>query len=68
MAGTGIGLASQWQRQFEGRLVTPADDAYETSRRIWNGIIDNKPTLIARCVSPADVRAAVKLARAEQSL
>jgi FAD/FMN-containing dehydrogenase len=66
MAGTGIGLASQWQRQFEGRLITPADDAYETSRRIWNGIIDNRPTLIARCVSPADVRAAVKLARAEQ--
>jgi len=66
MAGTGIGLASQWQRQFEGRLVTPVDDAYETSRRIWNGTIDNRPTLIARCVSPADVRAAVKLARAEQ--
>jgi FAD/FMN-containing dehydrogenase len=66
MAGTGISLVSQWQRQFEGRLVTPADDAYETSRRIWNGMIDNRPTLIARCVSPADVRAAVKLARAEQ--
>jgi FAD/FMN-containing dehydrogenase len=66
MAGTGIGLVSQWQSQFEGRLVTPPDDAYEESRRIWNGMIDNRPTLIARCASPSDVRAAVKLAHAEQ--
>ena len=67
MAGTGIGsVVSQWQGQFEGRLFTPADEAYEASRRIWNGMIDNRPALIVRCVSPADVRAAVKLARAEQ--
>ena len=41
MAGTGIGsVVSQWQGQFEGRLFTPADEAYEASRRIWNGMID----------------------------
>ena len=67
MAGTAIGLiVNQWQTQFEGRLVTPADASYESSRRIWNGMIDKKPALIARCASAADVRAAVKLARAEQ--
>jgi FAD binding domain/Berberine and berberine like len=67
MAGTAIGLiVNQWQTQFEGRLVTPADASYESSRRIWNGMIDTKPALIARCVSASDVRAAVKLARAEQ--
>ena len=46
--------------------MTAADDAYDAARRIWNGMIDRKPTLIARCVSPDDVRAAVKLARAER--
>ena len=67
MAATRIALVlSQWQGQFEGRLVTAADDAYDAARRIWNGMIDRKPTLIARCVSPDDVRAAVKLGRAEQ--
>ncbi len=65
MVETRIGFA-QWQRQFEGRLLAPADDDYERSRRIWNGMVDKKPALIARCVSSADVRAAVKLARAEQ--
>jgi hypothetical protein len=57
---------SRWQSQFEGRLLTPADDEYDASRRIWNGMIDKKPALIARCVSRADVRTAVKLARAER--
>ena len=67
MAGTRIGLVqSQWQGQFEGQLLMPADDGYDASRRIWNGMIDRKPTLIARCASPNDVRAAVKLARTEQ--
>jgi hypothetical protein len=32
MAGTAIGLiVNQWQTQFEGRLVTPADASYESS-------------------------------------
>jgi FAD/FMN-containing dehydrogenase len=67
MAGTRIGLVqAQWEGQFEGRLLTPADDEYDPTRRIWNGMIDRKPTLIARCISPNDVRAAVKLARTEQ--
>jgi FAD/FMN-containing dehydrogenase len=66
MSAIGARLAHQWQGQFEGQLLTPTDGAYEASRRIWNGMIDNKPALIARCVSPADVRAAVKLAGTEQ--
>lgn len=57
---------TQWRGQFEGRLLTPADNEYGPARRIWNGMVDKKPALIARCVSPADVRAAVKLARAER--
>jgi len=67
MAGTAIGLiVNQWQAQFAGRLITPADSSYEFSRRIWNGMIDNRPALIARCASAADVCAAVKLARTEK--
>jgi hypothetical protein len=57
---------SQWQSRFDGRLLTPPDADYEGSRRIWNGMIDHRPALIVRCVNAADVRAAVKLARAEQ--
>ncbi len=56
----------EWQSRFEGPLLIPGGEDYERSRRIWNGIIDRRPSLIARCASPADVRAAVKLARAEK--
>ncbi len=67
MAGIGAAsIANQWQGEFNGRLLLPDQDGYETSRRVWNGMIDRRPALIAQCTSAADVRAAVKLARAEQ--
>ncbi len=43
----------------------PSTTGYDTSRRVWNGMIDRRPALIARCATPADVRTAVKLARTE---
>jgi FAD/FMN-containing dehydrogenase len=57
---------SHWQSEFKGRLLSPGDDEYESARRIWNGMVDKRPAMIARCLSPSDVRAAVRLARAEQ--
>lgn len=59
-------IVREWQARFEGQLVTSSDGPYESYRRIWNGMIDRKPALIARCASRADVALAVKLARAEK--
>ena len=56
----------EWQARFEGRLCAPEDEHYDAARRIWNGMIDRKPALIARCASAADVCLAVKLARAQE--
>jgi len=64
MAGIDVGSA-QWRSSFQGPLLGSGDEGYEAARRIWNGMVDKKPALIARCVSEADVRAAVKLARSE---
>src|SRR5262245_29951319 len=50
-------------RQFRGALIRPGDASYEAERRIWNGAIDRRPALIARCTGAADVRAAVGFAR-----
>ena len=38
---------------------------YEQARRLYNGMIDQRPALIARCRDAADVRAAVEFARRE---
>src|SRR5207342_1556217 len=49
---------------FGGELIRPEDAAYDERRRVWNGSIDRSPALIARCAGVADVRAAVRFARA----
>jgi FAD/FMN-containing dehydrogenase len=66
VAGTGAALATRWQNQFRGQLLAPFAGGYEAARKIWNGMIDHRPALMARCVSAEDVRAAVRLARSEQ--
>ena len=50
-----------------GDLVRPGDAEYDAAREIFNSMIDRRPTLIARCLGPADVIAAVNFAR-EQGL
>ncbi len=51
------------KNSLRGRLIAPQDVEYETSRRIYNGMIDKHPALIARCLDEADVIAAVNYAR-----
>ena len=48
---------------FAGRLVGPDDPAYDEARKVWNGSIDRRPALIARCADADDVAAAVRFAR-----
>jgi FAD/FMN-containing dehydrogenase len=48
---------------FTGQLLQAADAGYEDARRVYNGLIDKRPALIARCFGTADVADAVKLAR-----
>jgi FAD/FMN-containing dehydrogenase len=49
--------------RFRGRLIDAADSDYDSARAVWNGAIDRRPHLIARCIGAADVVAAVRLAR-----
>ena len=51
------------QDRFTGPLLRPGDDGYEAARRVWNGAIDRRPALIARCLTAADIQAAIRFAR-----
>lgn len=53
----------QFANTLRGRLILPEDAEYDESRAVWNGIIDRRPALIARCQGTADVMAAVNFAR-----
>jgi len=57
-----IPVATLAQR-FAGELIQPGDPGYDERRAVWNGLIDRRPALIARCTSTADVVAAVNFAR-----
>ena len=49
--------------RVRGDLIRPATATYEEARKVYNGMIDKHPALIARCVDVADVIACVNFAR-----
>ncbi len=51
--------------ELRGPLLRPGDGEYDAARVVWNGMIDRRPALIARCVGVADVIAAVRFARTQ---
>ena len=48
---------------FRGRLIRAGEADYDIARAVWNGAIDRRPRLIARCIGTADVALAVRFAR-----
>ena len=52
-----------FKASLHGELVLPADPGYEEARHVWNGLIDRRPALIARCSDVEDVIASVNFAR-----
>ena len=58
----------QLRSAFRGELIQPTDVAYDSARKVYNGMIDKRPQLIARCVDVADVIAAVQFGRDNQML
>jgi hypothetical protein len=49
--------------RFRGALLRPNEEGYDEARRVWNGAIDRRPALIARCAGADDVVEAVRFAR-----
>jgi hypothetical protein len=51
-----------FKANFRGVLLTPQDAAFDETRKLWNGMIDRRPGLIARCTGTVDVVQAVRFA------
>jgi UDP-N-acetylenolpyruvoylglucosamine reductase len=48
---------------FRGDIVLQGDETYENSRKVYNGMIDKHPAIIAYCTDTADVISAVNFGR-----
>jgi FAD/FMN-containing dehydrogenase len=59
--------AEELAARMRGEVIRPGDDHYDEARKVYNGMINKRPAVIARCADPADVVAAVNFGR-EQDL
>src|SRR5918998_1512895 len=53
----------EFMKGFHGKVILPTNDGYDEVRRVFNGMIDRRPALIARCVNTHDVVRCVRFAR-----
>jgi hypothetical protein len=53
---------------LRGTLIERDHPAYEDARKLYNGMIDKRPLMIARCADVADVIAAVNFGRENELL
>ncbi len=55
--------ASKFGKSLRGELIRRDDPGYDEARKLYNGMIDKRPLLIARCTDVADVIAAINFGR-----
>jgi FAD/FMN-containing dehydrogenase len=58
-----IAAVADLRDKLQGPLLTPDAPGYDTTRRVFNAMVDKRPALIARCTSTLDVVACVNFAR-----
>jgi FAD/FMN-containing dehydrogenase len=62
VAATGTEV-EEFKNRLRGDVLAPEDPGYDAARKLWNGMIDKRPALIARCAGVSDVIDAVAFAR-----
>lgn len=56
-------IVGRYKAEFHGTIVRPGDPDYHTARKVWNGMIDKFPSIIAYCSDKDDVINTVNFAR-----
>jgi hypothetical protein len=63
MAHATVDGITEFRALLDGPVLVPGDPGFEDGRRVWNGAIDRRPSVIAGCASADDVAAAITFAR-----
>jgi FAD/FMN-containing dehydrogenase len=61
-------VIEQFRTGRRGGHLFQGDEGYDAARKIYNGMIDHRPAIIARCAGVADVIDAVNFARSNDLL
>ena len=64
----GEATLQDFRNSLHGQLVLPEDAEYDEVRKVFNAMIDRRPTLIARCADTHDVVESVLFARTHNLL
>ena len=64
--GVRMAALTSFSEAFEGEIVLPGSAGYDAARIVWNGIIDRRPAVVARCAGVEDVRRTVRFAREQE--
>ena len=56
----------EFRSRLRGTLVLPTDKDYDVARRVWNGMVNKRPAMIARCADANDAVASVNFVREHQ--
>ncbi len=56
-------IIDDFKGNFRGTIITKGEKGYNSARKIWNGMFDKHPQVIARCISTSDVIHAVNFGR-----
>lgn len=57
-----------FRAQISGGVLRADDAGFDAARRVWNGLVERMPALIARCFDEADVQTCVRFAAARRML
>ncbi len=56
-------VVKEFKDSLIGKLIKPGDANYDEARKIWNAMIDCRPTLIVQVADSVDVLSAIRFAR-----
>ena len=62
------GTIAKLQENLRGEVIQPSNSGYDEARKVYNGMIDKRPAVIARCTDIADIMTALKFGRENNML
>lgn len=57
------GIIAKLKGNLDGNVILPDDPRYEEARKIWNAMINKRPSAIIRCGNAGDALRAIRFAR-----